>query len=120
MIPARSRGRRAGLRGVASLLLVGQAVEHAPRAGQHDDGDHEGGDHQQRARFRHPHGRRRGPRLLPRGRDSVAKGLALGTSVLTFAVSLPLWFGFNSAEGALVMTLSGIAGPSVLRYRHSS
>ncbi len=36
--------------------------------------------------------------LLPRGWAAAAKGVALGVSVLTFVVSLPLWTGFNSAS----------------------
>jgi NADH-quinone oxidoreductase subunit M len=36
--------------------------------------------------------------LLPRGRDAVAKGVALGVSLLAFAVSIPLWTGFDNAS----------------------
>jgi NADH-quinone oxidoreductase subunit M len=36
--------------------------------------------------------------LVPRGRAAVAKGLALAASLVTFAVSLPLWTGFDRAS----------------------
>jgi NADH-quinone oxidoreductase subunit M len=36
--------------------------------------------------------------FVPKGREAAAKAAALGVSLLTFAVSLPLWIRFDSAS----------------------
>jgi NADH-quinone oxidoreductase subunit M len=38
--------------------------------------------------------------LLPRGREAVVKGTALGTTLLTFCASVPLYMGFDAGTAA--------------------